>query len=82
MEEHLTTGCEARDVRANGTDRYSGNPITPQVHPETVARLAPEGTPDPQGQSKAAHEQAGYRRAVPSTLLITSTTLAPSRESI
>jgi hypothetical protein len=43
---------------ANGTDRHSGNPLTPPVQEETVARLAPEGTPDPQGQSHHAHEQA------------------------
>jgi hypothetical protein len=67
---------------ANGTDRHSGNPITPQVQRETVARMAPECTHDHQGQSKAAHQQAGYRDAVHSPLLITSTTLAPPGESI
>ena len=66
----------------NGADRHSGNPLTPQVQRETVARMAPECTHDHQGQSKLAHEQAGYRRAVPSTLLITSLTLAPPGESI
>ena len=66
----------------NGTDRHSGNPITPQVHSATVARMAPECTQDPQGQSKFAHQQAEYRRAVPSPLLITSTPLAPPGESI
>src|SRR5262245_54986987 len=29
-DEHLTTGCEEDDVMANGTDRHSGNPLTPQ----------------------------------------------------
>jgi hypothetical protein len=48
----------------NGTDRHSGNPITPQVQRETAARMAPECTHDPQGQSNHAHEQAEYRRAV------------------
>jgi hypothetical protein len=56
----------------NGTDRHSGNPITPQVQDETVARMAPECTHDHQGQSKHAHAQAEYRRAVQPTLLITS----------
>ena len=42
----------------NGTDRHSGNPITPQVHYETVARMAPECTHDHQGQSKLAYQQA------------------------
>jgi len=66
----------------NRDDRHSGNPITPQVPRETVARMAPECTPDHQGQSTLAHEQAEYRRAVQSPLLITSTTLAPPGESI
>jgi hypothetical protein len=46
MDEHLTTGCEENDGMANGTDRHSGNPLTPQVHQETVARMAPECTQD------------------------------------
>jgi hypothetical protein len=66
----------------NGTDRHSGNPITPQVQRETAERMAPECTHDHQGQSMLAHEQAEYRRAVPFPLLITSTTLAPPGESI
>jgi hypothetical protein len=66
----------------NGTDRHSGNPITPQVQRETAARMAPECTHDHQGQSNHAHEQAEYRRAVRSLLLITSNTLAPPGESI
>lgn len=82
MEEQLTTGCEEDDVMANGTDRHSGNPITPQVHAETGARMAPEGTHDHQGQSKHAHQQAGYRRAVQSPLPTASTILAPPGESI
>jgi hypothetical protein len=43
---------------ANGTDRHSGNPITPQVQRETAERMAPECTHDHQGQSKFAREQA------------------------
>jgi len=82
MDDRLTTGCEDDDVRANGTDRPWGNPITPQVHTETVARLAPEGTPDPQGQGNHAHRQAGYRRAVHSPLPVTSHTLAPPGQFI
>ena len=82
MDEQLTTGCEDDDVMANGNDRHSGNPLTPQVHAETVARMAPECTHDHQGQSKLAHQQAGYRRAVQSPLPATSTILAPPGESI
>jgi hypothetical protein len=82
MDEQLTTGCEADAVMANGTARHSGNPLTPPVHSETVARMAPEGTHDPQGQSQSAHQQAGYRRAVQSPLPIASTILAPPGESI
>jgi hypothetical protein len=82
MDEHLTTGCEEDDVMANRIDRHSGNPITPQVHSETVARMVPECTHDPQGQSKDAHQQAAYRRAVHSLLPVTSTTLAPPGASI
>jgi hypothetical protein len=59
MDEQLTTGGEEDDVRANGTDRHAGNPITPPVQDETVARLAPEGTHAHQGQSRRAHQQAG-----------------------
>jgi transposase len=70
------------DVMENGNDRHSGNPITPQVHAETVARMAPECTPDHQGQSNHAHQQAEYRRAVPSPLPIASTILAPPGASI
>jgi hypothetical protein len=66
----------------NGIDRHSGNPITPQVHQETAARMAPECTHDHQGQSMTAHSQAAYRRAVQPTLPVTSTTLAPPGESI
>jgi hypothetical protein len=66
----------------NGTDRPSGTPITPQVQDETVARMAPGCTPDHQGQSQTVHQQAEYRRAVQSLLLITSNTLAPPGESI
>ena len=66
----------------NGNDRHSGNPITPQVHKETVARMAPECTPDHQGQRRRAHEQAGYRCAVHFPVSVISTTLAPSGESI
>jgi hypothetical protein len=66
----------------NGTDRHSGNPITPQVQRETAERMAPECAHDHQGQSKHAHQQAEYRRAVQSLLLITSNTLAPPGESI
>ena len=80
--EHLTTGCEEDDVMEHGNDRHSGNPITPQVQEETVARMAPECTPDHQGQSKHAQQQAEYRRAVQSTLPVTSLTLAPPGESI
>ena len=82
MDEQLTTGCEEDDVMENGNDRHSGNPITPQVQRETVARMAPECTHDPQGQSNHAHEQAEYRRAVHSPLPVTSTILAPPGESI
>ena len=67
---------------ANGTDRHSGNPLTPQVQRETVARMAPECTHDHQGQSKDAQQQAAYRRAVHSPLPATSTILAPPGESI
>ena len=35
----------------NGTDRHSGNPITPQVQYETAARMEPECTHDHQGRS-------------------------------
>lgn len=67
---------------ANGIDRHSGNPITPQVQRETAARMEPECTHDHQGQSNHARQQAEYRRAVQSLLLITSHTLAPPGESI
>jgi hypothetical protein len=70
------------DVMVNGRDRHSGNPLTPQVQEETVARMAPECTHDHQGQSQRAQQQAAYRRAVHSPLLITSHTLAPPGESI
>ncbi len=66
----------------NGTDRHSGNPLPPQVQRETAARMAPECTPAHQGQSRRAHQQAGDRRAVHSTLPIISNTLAPPGESI
>ncbi len=66
----------------NGRDRHSGNPITPQVHTETAARMVPECTPAHQGQSTDAHPQAEYRDAVPSPLPIASTMLAPPGESI
>jgi hypothetical protein len=66
----------------NRDDRHSGNPLTPQVQYETVARMESECTPDHQGRSKLAHEQAEYRAAVHSLLLITSNTLAPPGESI
>jgi hypothetical protein len=67
---------------ANGRDRHSGTPITPQVQKETAARMAPECTHDHQGQNQKVHQQAEYRRAVHSLLLLTSTTLAPPGESI
>ena len=67
---------------ANGNDRHSGNPITPQVQDETAARMVPECAHDHQGQSTHAHQQAEYRRAVHSTLPVTSPTLAPPGESI
>jgi hypothetical protein len=67
---------------ANGNDRHSGNPITPQVQGETVARMEPECTHDHQGQSHKVHQQAEYRRAVHSPLPIASTILAPPGESI
>jgi hypothetical protein len=66
----------------NGTDRRSGNPITLQVHSETAERMAPECTYDHQGQSPKAHQQAGYRRAVRSTLSLMITHLAPPGESV
>jgi hypothetical protein len=66
----------------NGTDRHWWNPITPQVQGETDERMGHECTHDHQGQSKLAHEQAEYRRAVRSTLPVTSNTLAPPGESI
>jgi hypothetical protein len=78
----LPLAARTNDVMENGTDRHSGNPITPQVQHETAARMAPEGTHDHQGQSNHAHQQAGYRRAVQSPLLATSTILAPPGESI
>jgi hypothetical protein len=67
---------------ANGRDRHSETPITPQVHCETVARMVPECTHDHQGQSRRAHQQAGYRCAVHSPFPVTSTLLAPPGESI
>jgi hypothetical protein len=67
---------------ANGNDRHSGNPLTPQVHCETVARMAPECAHNHQGQSRDAQQQAGYRCAVHSPLLVISHTLAPPGESI
>jgi len=82
MDEQLPPGGKEDDVREHGTDRHSGNPITPQVHSETVARMAPECTHDHQGQSNHAHQQAAYRRAVQSPLLITSPPLAPPGASI
>ena len=78
----LTTDCEEDDVMEHGTDQHSGNPITPQVHQETAARMAPECTQDHQGQSQSTQQQAGYRRAVHSPLPIASTILAPPGESI
>jgi hypothetical protein len=42
----------------DGIDRYSGNPITPQVQRETAERMAPECTHDHQGQSTQAQQQA------------------------
>ena len=66
----------------NGVDRHWWNPITPQVHYETAERMGHECTHDHQGQSKHAHQQAEYRRAVQPTLPVTSTTLAPPGESI
>jgi hypothetical protein len=66
----------------NGIDRHSGNPITPQVQEETVARMAPECTHDHQGQSQKVHQQAEYRCAVHSLLPVTSLTLAPPGASI
>ena len=80
--ERLTTGCEEDDVMENRDDRHWWNPITPQVYSETAERMGHECTHDHQGQSQSAHQQAEYRRAVRSTLLVTSTTLAPPGESI
>jgi hypothetical protein len=57
---------------AYGPDRHSGNPLTPQVQHETVARMAPECTPAHQGQSHSAYQQAGYRDAVHSPFPVTS----------
>lgn len=66
----------------HGADRHLWNPITPQVHSETVDRMGHECTHHHQGQSKHAHSQAEYRRAVRSPLPIALTTLAPPGESI
>jgi hypothetical protein len=63
-------------------DRHLGTPITLQVHHEIVERMAPEHTHDHQGQSSIAHQQAGYRHAVQSTLPVSSHILAPPGESI
>jgi hypothetical protein len=70
------------DVMENGDDRRSWNPITVQVQTETADWMGHECTHYHQGQSQHAHKQAEYRRAVQSTLLITSITLAPPGESI
>ena len=74
--------ARGNDVMANGRDRHSGNPITPQAREKTVAQMEPECTHAHQGQSNHAHQQAEYRCAVQSLLLITSNTLAPPGESI
>jgi hypothetical protein len=66
----------------NGDDRRSWNPITLPVHGETAERMGHECTHNHQGRSLRAHSQAEYRRAVHSTLLITSNILAPPGESI
>jgi GTP-dependent phosphoenolpyruvate carboxykinase len=66
----------------NGDDRRLWNPITPQVHAETVDWMGHECAHDHQGQSQSAHQQAGYRRAVRSTLSMMLTHLAPPGESI
>jgi hypothetical protein len=66
----------------NGDDRRSWNPITLPVHCEAAERMGHECTHHHQGRSFSAHFQAGYRRAVQSTLIVTSTTLAPPGESI
>ena len=83
-EEQLTS--HARVVLVHGlAERLGVEQIVdaePQVHDETAERMAPECTPDHQGQSTHAHQQAGYRRAVRLALPVTSTTLALPGESI
>ena len=64
------------------SDRGRPNPVTPQVHQETVARMGILRAYFHQGWSKTAHTQAGYRRAVRSLLPIPLITLAPPGASI
>ena len=64
------------------SDRCRPNPVTPQVHHETVARMGSRHAYFHQGWSTDAHDQAGYRRAVRSLLLISFIILAPPGASI
>jgi len=64
------------------SDRCRTNPVTPQVHQETVARMGILRADFHQGWSADAHDQAGYRRAVRSLLPISFITLAPPGASI
>jgi hypothetical protein len=66
----------------HGADQHLSNPVTPQVAEQIAERMGHECTHDHQDQSKHAHQQAGYRLAVQSTLPSTSNTLAPPGESI
>jgi hypothetical protein len=59
------------------SDRRSPNPITLQVQHETAARMRILHAYCHQGWSTAAHDQAGYRRAVRPELTISSSNLAP-----
>jgi hypothetical protein len=67
---------------ANRSDRGRTNPVTPQVHQETVARMGILHAYFHQGWSKTAHSQAGYRRAVRFLLPISLITRAPPGVSI
>jgi hypothetical protein len=69
-------------VMDNWSDRRRTNPVTPQVHGETVARMGILRADFHQGWSTSAHTQAGYRRAVRPWLTIASYTLAPPGASI
>jgi len=64
------------------SDRRRPNPLPPQVHTETAARMGSLRAHFHQGWSTIAHDQAGYRRAVRSLLSISLITLAPPGESI